>query len=184
MSNSGKWLQLIVFALLALLSYGVYERFFGQASDIQYEPFTKGYSLEGVILKTSDADGRIISTIESPAIVHYADTEISVVTEPKYTLHQPNGDWIFQSKKGEISADQSELYFPGKVNLLLDSKSQERVAIDTSDLRVDVNNKTGRGQGVINVIKPGMLMTGTGSVIDFNNESIEVLEDLYAEFEN
>lgn len=166
MNNQGRWIQLAVFALLALLSYGIYDRFFGQVSDIQYEPFTKGYSLEGVIMKTSDADGRIISTIESPAIVHYADTEISMITEPKYTLHQPNGDWIFQSIKGEINPDQTELYFPGKVYLMLDSQTQDKVAIDTSDLRVDVNQKTGHGQGVINVIKPGMLMTGVGSIID------------------
>ncbi len=184
MNNQGKWTQLIVFALLALFSYGVYDRFFGQTTAVQYEPFTKGYSLEGVIMKTSDVDGRIVSTIESPAIVHYADTEVSVITAPKYTLHQPNGDWVFQSKKGEINPEQTELYFPGKVDMLLESSAHERVAIETSDLRVNVNNKTGRGQGMIHVIKPGMMMTGLGSVIDFNNESIEILEDLYAEFEN
>ena len=174
----------MLFALLALFSYGVYDRYFGQSTEVEYEPFTKGYSLEGVVMKTSDEEGRIISTIESPAIVHYADTEISVITEPKYTLHQQNGDWVFESKVGEISPDQTELYFSGKVNLLLDSKTQDKVTIETSDLRVNVENKTGVGRGAINVDKPGLMMTGVGSKIDFTSQTIEVLEDLYAEFEN
>jgi LPS export ABC transporter protein LptC len=179
-----RWIQLSLFVLLALFSYGVYDRYFSQSTNIEYEPFTKGYSLEGVVMKTSDAEGHIVSTIESPAIVHYADTEVSVITKPKYTLHQQNGDWVFTSDEGEISPDQSELYFAGKVDLLLDSKKQDKVSIETSDLRVNVEDKIGKGKGDIQVIKPGLMMTGVGSVINFTDQSIEVLEDLYAEFEN
>ncbi|MCB1583345.1 MAG: LPS export ABC transporter periplasmic protein LptC [Xanthomonadales bacterium] len=184
MNNQAKWLQLVLFGVMALLSYGVYDRFFDKSSNIQYEPFTKGYSLEGVIMKTSNSEGEIISTIESPAIVHYADSEVSVITEPKYTLHQQNGDWIFRSNKGEINPEQTEIYFPDKVNLLLNSDKQAALTIETSDFVVDVIRKTGRGKGVINVVKAGMLMTGVGSVINFTDESVEILEEMYAEFEN
>ena len=41
--------QLIGFAILAVISYAVYERYHSDEQGYQYEPFTKGYSIEGVL---------------------------------------------------------------------------------------------------------------------------------------
>ena len=96
-------LQLMVFTVLAFVSYAVYDKYYGSDSETQFKPFTKGYSLEGVVIRTSDEAGEITSTIESPSMIHYADTEISVINEPRYTIHEKTGDWIFTSNKGEIN---------------------------------------------------------------------------------
>jgi LPS export ABC transporter protein LptC len=184
MLDRSRLIQLVIFLMLAILSYGIYDNFFGEETTIEFEPFTKGYSLEGVIIKNSDEHGDIVSTIESPSMIHYADTEVSIINNPKYTMHEPEGDWVFTSSKGEINKDQTELYFPNKVNLFHESGTDENVSIVTRELKVDVVAKLGKGKGKITVAKPGLLMTGLGSVINFTDQSVEILENMYAEFEN
>ncbi len=184
MFEKSRLIQLTVFGLLAVVSYAIYDNFFGTESATQYEPFTKGYSLEGVVIRTSDESGEIVSTMESPSMVHYADTEISMIESPKYTLHQNDGDWIFTSAKGEINKGQTEVFFPELVDLSFDSKETEAVNIQTSQLRIEIIKKIGVTDENISVKRPGLILTGLGSLINFNDHSIEILEDMYAEFEN
>lgn len=181
MFETGRWIQLVVFALLATLSYAIFNQFFSQDTSIEYEPFTKGYSLEGVVMRSSNEAGDIVSTVESPLVIHYADTEMSVIKEPRYIMHQSDGDWVFESEQGEINKDQTALYFPGQVHVQFDAG---QLAMVSDDLLVNIDENTGRGQGKIKLEKPGLLLTGLGSVINFTEQSIEILEDYYAEFEN
>jgi len=184
MIEKSRLIQLIIFGLLTAASYGVYEAYYADESSTQYEPFTKGYSLEGVVIKTSDESGAIISTMKSPLMVHYADTEVSVITSPQYIMHQDDGDWVFKSAKGEINKGQTEVFFPEAVDLTLDAEGPDPVSIQTSQLRIEINKKMGVTDENISVIRPGLLLTGMGSVINFADHSIEILEDMYAEFEN
>ncbi len=184
MFEKSRLIQLFAFALLALISYAIYDKFYGIESGTQYEPFTKGYSLEGVIIKTSDESGFITSTLVSPSMIHYADTEKSVIESPQYTLHQEDGNWVFNSSVGEINKGQTEVYFPESVELFLDVPEPESISIHTSQLNVVINSKTGKTEQRIDIKRPGLLLTGLGSLIDFNDHSIEILEDMYAEFEN
>ena len=177
-------LQLMVFAVLALVSYAVFEKYYGVDSETRFKPFTKGYSLEGVVIKTSDEAGEITSTIESPSMIHYADTEISVINEPRYTIHEKTGDWIFTSNKGEINKEQTELTFPDVVNFYLATEPLMAVSVKSSHLVVDINNKIGRTADKVIVKQPGAQLTGLGSVINFADQEIEIIEDMYAEFEN
>jgi len=176
--------QLLVFALLALVSYVIYEKYYVADSTVMYEPFTKGYSLEGVELKISNEAGEISSTIVAPSIIHYADSEVTVINEPVYTMHEDNGDWIFYSKSGEINADQTSLFFPGDVNLYLDKEEKEKIAINTSELTVNFTQKTGATNQNMALEKLGFLLTGVGAVINFTDQEVEMKKEIYAEFEN
>ena len=175
---------MLVFGILAIVSYAIYNKYYAPEFDTEYEPFTKGYSLEGVIIRNSNESGEITSTIESPSMIHYADTELSEIKSPKYTMHQSDGDWVFTSVVGEINKGQTTIYFPELVDLSFDSETTEAVAIQTSQLTIDLNEKTGVTDSKISVKRPGLFLTGLGSVINFTDQSIEILEDMYAEFEN
>lgn len=175
-------IQLSVFLMLALGSYAVYEKYYSTDVGVVYEPFTKGYSLEGVVIQTTDETGQIVSTIESPSVVHYADTEISVIEDPKYTIHQATGDWLFKSDRAEVNKSQTELYFPNQVELHLDVV--DAVTIDTSILVVNLQDKKGFSDEKIMMRKPGTMLTGVGSVINFKEQEIEILNEMYAEFKN
>lgn len=175
--------QLLAFALLAVGSYAVYETWYSEDSAFAYEPFTKGYSIEGVVIRNSDEDGRIISTIKAPSVIHYADSGVTVINQPSYRMHQDSGDWVFSSATGEINQAQTQLYFPEDVLLELDVAAAEKVAVKTSQLTVDLDQQIGSSPGNLTVTQPGVLLQGVGSVIRFKQQEIEILEDVYAEFE-
>lgn len=176
--------QLLVFAVLALLSYTVYERFYQSDAVRSFEPFTKGYSLEGVVIKSTDETGEVVTTVESPLVIHYADSETTVIEQPHVRLHQDGGDWVFTSSTGELNADQSRIYFPAQVLLKLLGDSAQAVGITTSDLTVDVIEKTGTTAQQIDVNKAGMSLRGLGAVVNFKQQEIEIIDEMYAEFEN
>jgi LPS export ABC transporter protein LptC len=175
--------QLMVFALLALGSYAVYETWHSEDSGFTYEPFTKGYSIEGVVIRNSDEDGRIVSTITAPSVIHYADSGRTVINQPSYRMHQEAGDWVFSSATGEINQSQTQLYFPNEVLLELDVAEQDKVSVNTSELTVNLDQQTGSSPEKLTVTQPGVLLQGMGSLIRFKQQEIEILEDVYAEFE-
>jgi LPS export ABC transporter protein LptC len=108
-----------------------------------------------------------------------------VINEPKYTIHEKAGDWVFTSNIGEINKEQTELTFPQAVDLYLDvEEASKSVSVKTSRLVVDINNKIGRTDNEVIVKQPGVLLTGLGSVINFADQEIEIIEEMYAEFEN
>lgn len=186
MIEASRLKQLLLFALLAVLSYGLYERYFNDSKEQKYQPFTKGYALTGVVIKSTDDDGKVVTTIQSPAITFYADSERTIIEQPHIKLHEPNGDWVFESEVGEINPNRTEIYFPNEVRVNLEnSKAEaETVKINTSALTVDVTKKTGKTAELLSMAEPGMALKGVGAVVNFIHQEVEILSEMYAEFEN
>lgn len=184
MIDAARLKQLLLFSLLAVLSYGVYERFFNASTNEQYKPFTKGYALTGVVIKSTDETGAVITTVKSPAITHYADSEVTVIEQPNITLHEAQGNWVFTSASGQINPEKTEIFFPQQVVVNLDSTTENPVTITTSALQVDVVKKMGITNAELTLDEVGSLLKGLGAVINFNQQEIEILSEMYAEFEN
>ena len=184
MIDAARLKQLLLFSLLAVLSYGVYERFFNLSKSDQYKAFTKGYALTGVVLKSTDDTGAVVTTVESPAITHYADSEVTVIEQPNITLHETQGNWVFTSESGQINPDKTEIFFPEQVVVNLDSETVNPISITTSALKVNVVEKIGRTKAELRLDEVGSLLKGLGAVINFNQQEIEILSEMYAEFEN
>lgn len=176
--------QLLLFSILALLSYGLFERYFNDSNESKYQPFTKGYALTGVIIKSTNEDGKIVTTIKSPAITFYADTEKTIIEQPHIMLHEEGGNWVFKSKTGEINPSKTEIFFPDQVWVNLDTTDVDAVNITTSALTVDVTNKIGTTAALLTMEEPGALIRGLGAEVDFKLQEIEILSEMYAEFKN
>jgi len=176
--------QLLLFSVLALASYVVYEKYFAATGGTQYKPFTKGYALTGVTITSTDDDGRITNTIEAPAVTHYADTEKTVIEEPRIHLYGDEDKWLFTSAVGELSPDQNTLYFPEQVNISLLGTPEEQVDIVTSALQVNVTDKTGKTAAPFRLDQAGSWMRSIGAELKFNEQEINLLSEMYAEFEN
>ncbi len=178
--------QLLLFGLLSVLTYAAYEKYFSKESTPQFEPFTKGYALEGVIIQSTDETGRIITTIKSPAVIHYADTEKTMIEQPDITLHQAAGDWLFRSELGEINPEQTEIYFPHEVQIDLQGvKSQNnQIQMVTKELTVDVLKKTGLTPAFLKMSQLDSIIQGVGAVVNFQQQEIDILSEMYAEFKN
>ena len=178
--------QVMLFSLLAILSYAVFEKYFNDESTQQFKPFTKGYALTGVTIQSTDETGQFITTIESPAVTHYADTEITVIQQPNIRLHEAEGDWLFTSDVGEINPQQTEIYFPNQVfiNLLDTEQASDEVNIMTEQLTVDITEKTGTTPALLTLSQIDSSIQGVGAVVNFHSQEIDILSEMYAEFEN
>ncbi len=184
MIDAARFKQLLLFSLLTVLSYGVYERFFNLSTNDKYKAFTKGYALTGVVIKSTDETGAVVTTVQSPAITHYADSEVTVIEQPNITLHEAQGNWVFTSESGQINPDKTEIYFPEQVVVNLDSESENPITITTSALEVNVIDKIGKTKAELKLDEVGTMLKGLGAVINFNQQEIEILSEMYAEFEN
>lgn len=188
MIESSRLKQLIVFIILATVSYAVFEKYFSSNDKRLFEPFTKGYAISGVTIETTDENGKIVSTIKSPSVIHYADTEVTMIEQPDVTLYEGDGDWKFSSGVGEINAEQTQIYFPNAVliNLFNDKLGSDvnALAMNTSALTVDMSNKIGRTTEKVQMNQSGSMIKGVGAEVDFKLQQIEILSEMYAEFEN
>lgn len=178
--------QLLLFGLLATVTFAVYDNLFADKESQLFQPFTKGYSLQQVVIETSDEQGQIITTIESPAVIHYADSKKTVIRQPNITLHEDDGDWVFQSAIGEINPNQTEIYFPEQVLIELDETdtNSNELFIETSQLMVNLSSKMGTTGAAINMKQLGAAIKGIGAVVDFDRQEIEIISEMYAEFKN
>ncbi len=186
MIDSDRLKQVLLFGLLAILSYAVFEKYFNDESSQQFEPFTKGYALTGVTIQSTDETGQIVTTIKSPAVTHYADTEKTVIQNPNIQLHEPQGDWVFTADIGEINPQQTEMYFPSKVviNLLEGEQASREVEIITEQLTVDVIQKVGTTPALLSMSQIDSIIKGLGAVVNFQQQELEILSEMYAEFKN
>ena len=186
MIDAGRIKQILLFGLLAVSSYAVFEKYFNVESVQEFEPFTKGYALTGVTIQSTDETGQFITTIKSPAVTHYADTEITVIQQPNVRLHEAEGDWLFTSDVGEINPQQTEIYFPNQVliNLLGMKQASDDINIMTEQLTVDITEKTGTTPALLTLSQVDSNIKGVGAVVNFHLQEIDILSEMYAEFEN
>ena len=186
MIDAARIKQVVLFSLLAVLSYAVFEKYFSNEETQQFEPFTKGYALSGVTIQSTDETGQIVTTIKSPAVTHYADTEKTIIQQPNIKLHEVEGNWLFTSDIGEINPQQTEIYFPNQVviDLIGIEQASDEINIMTEQLTVDVSNKSGTTPALLSVTQVDSIIKGVGAVVDFKQQEIDILSEMYAEFEN
>ncbi|MFV0543855.1 MAG: LPS export ABC transporter periplasmic protein LptC [Marinicella pacifica] len=173
--------QLFVLLVFALLSVAVYQGFFRHSAGTDYEPFTKGYALTEVVMRSTDDSGQVVTEMRSPNMTHYLDNEQTLIEQPHVQLFADDNNWILQSPSAVFRRNQQFLYFPDKVTVV--SQQAPKVVVESSQLSVDLNTKEGRTPAAINLQQPGGWMRGVGAHIIFNNKQIEILNDVYAEFQ-
>ena len=105
-----------------------------------------------------------MTTIKSPAVTHYADTEKTIIQQPNIKLHEVEGNWLFTSDIGEINPQQTEIYFPNQVviDLIGIEQASDEINIMTEQLTVDVSNKSGTTPALLSVTQVDSIIKGVG----------------------
>ncbi len=173
--------QLIVLLIFALLSVAVYQGFFRHPAGTDYEPFTKGYALTEVVMRSTDDNGQVVTEMRSPNMTHYLDKEQTLIEQPRVQLFTSNNTWLLQSPSAVYQRHQQSLYFPDNVSVA--SQQDPKVVLESSQLSVDLNTREATTAAEISLVQPGGWMQGVGAHILFNNKQIEILKDVYAEFQ-
>lgn len=173
--------QLIFLLIVAVLSYAVYDGLLGNQDDALYEPFTKGYALTEVTMNITDETGRISSTLKAPNLVHYVDTEITVIEQPRVTVFADTGNWYFSSPIAEFTRLEDRLFFPKEVTI--HSQDEPVIELHTSVMTVDLTTELATTEAAIKMRQPGTEMQGIGAKIFLNTQVVEIMDNVYAEFE-
>ena len=181
MKESNHIKSLVLFAVLAALSYGLYEYRFSKESSWQFKPFTKGYALFDSEIQFTGDDGVIHTSIASPEIIFYADSEETVIKQPVMFYNSGDTQWRMESSEAQINAKQSEIFFPQAV-VLKTLNSESNTEINTSALTMFPEMKKAETKAHMEWLQAQMIMSGEGSVIDLNLQEIEVLDETHAEF--
>lgn len=173
--------QLLIFGVLAGISYAVYEYAFAQENDVRFKPFTKGYALYDSTVQITNDEGHIHSTIKSPEMVHYADSQLTTIQSPEVIMVQKGRQWVMSSKVATINESQTAIHFPEQVTVKNDA--EQPLTVETSDMTVFPEQKSTASPAPIVIHQAGREMKGVGSKIDFDKELIEVLDETHAEFD-
>ncbi len=172
--------HLVVFAALALISYAVYEYTVAEPASINFEPFTKGYALYDGQIQMTDDQGQIYSIINSPKVIHYANSKITEVKKPELSFFYPDVKWLMNAEIATVNADQSIIHFPKDVFIV--NNQSPSLSVKTSDLEVFPQQQKAMSKSPIYIEQSDILISGLGSVIDLNKQQIEILDETHAEF--
>jgi len=178
---SFKHKQLIILLVLALASVAVYQRYYQGDSGTDYEPFTKGYALTDVVMQSTDDSGQVVTRLQSPNMTHYLNNEQTIIEQPSVQLFTEDITWLLQSPNAVYQRNEQLLYFPNQVTV--ESQQAPKVTIDSSQLSVDLNTKEGTTPAEISLNQATGMMQGVGAHILFNSKQVEILNDVYAEFQ-
>ena len=176
---------LIFFAVLALISYAVWQRYFKVEDNKDIEPFTKGYALEGVQMDITNEQGVITTKISAPSMVYYEDQSVLHMIEPQVVvLSEIEDDWKFTAPKGEYHENDKTLLFVERVDVVSMPKIETAspISIRTSGLSVSPESKTATTEDDISIDQATMHMTGNGALINLNQQEFRIKRNVKAEF--
>jgi LPS export ABC transporter protein LptC len=173
-------LQIIVFAVLAILSFGIWKYFFDVPEVEPIKPFTKGYSVKNVELKIIDETGKITAKFKSPDLIKYTDSPIVLINTPLFWTYD-NGEehWVMKSDKAEYNADLAEVNLIGNfVGRLVEGAPF--TIIKANNLLVNIDTKQAFTNDGIVFRQRQITMKGQNAHFDLKNEILEVNKDVRA----
>jgi len=176
--------QIILFAMLALASYGVWKYFFDREKFIQDKPFTKGYSVENVELKITDDYGQLTAKFTSPNLTRYTDSPVLFIKQPLlWTFREGKEHWLLESPMAEYNTDKEEVIFSKKLmaNTINENKP---TSFEANSLLLKLKNKMATTNDGVVFKQNNMIMTGQIAQFDLTQETLEVNENVRAVYKS
>lgn len=172
--------QIILFTILALLSYGVWKYFFDREKIIKDKPFTKGYSIEEVELKITDDLGELTAKFTSPNLTRFTDSPILHINQPiLWTYKQGKQQWLLKSSKAEYNTDTDEVNFPKKM-MAETTENDLPTSFAANSLLLNLDSKKAISNDGVTFKQNNLIMTGQIAKIDLTNEILEVNKNVKA----
>lgn len=176
--------QIVIFALFALVSYGVWKYFFDREKFIQDKPFTKGYSVENVELKITDESGQLTARFISPNLTRYTDSPVLHINDPLFwTYHEGKEHWLIKSTKAEYNTEKEEMAFSEKL-LAQTVDVEQPTSFEANSLLLNLNNKIATTNDGVKFKQNNMIMTGQIAKFDLIQETLEVNTNVKAIFKS
>lgn len=172
--------QIILFAIFALFSYGIWKYFFDREKFTQDKPFTKGYSIENIELKITDESGNFTARFTSPNLIRYTDSPVLFINSPLFWAYKDGKEhWLLESKNAEYNTDKEQVKF--SENVVAHTISQEQpTSFEANSLLLNLKNKKAHTDDGVAFKQNDLNMTGQIAQFDLIQETLEVNKNVKA----
>lgn len=172
--------HILLFLVLAILIYSIWQIFFNLEKQKSNKPFTKGYSVENLELKITDESGKLVGKFTSPGLIRYTDSELILISKPKmWTYDDAKQHWQIFSEKAEYNNKTNEINFTEELkasSILGDKKS----SFTANSLLVKLDNSTAYTNNGIVFNQTPFTMSGEIAKLDMKKEILEVNDNVKA----
>ena len=176
--------NIVLFSLMALISYGLWKYYFDREQTVADKPFTKGYSVENIELKITDESGKLTAKFKSPNLIRYTDSPIVHIKNPLFWMYSDGTEqWQMQSDKAEYNAEINEVGLYENLKAL-SSNDNDNLTFEAKNLLVNLKNKSAHTSDGIRIKQQQFIMTGQNANFDLNNETLEVNNNVKAVYKS
>ena len=173
--------QIIIFSILALISYAIWTYYFNKESINQKKPFTKGYSVKNIELRITDKTGQMTAKFTSPSIIRYTDSPVIFINSPLFWTYDAQGKehWLMKSNKAEYNAEKDEVgLYDNLIAKTINDESETSFKAD--NILLNLKSKQAHTSDGIILIQQQFTMTGQIAKFDLENEILEVNNNVKA----
>jgi len=176
--------QIALFAVIALVVYAVWSYYFNREEIKKDKPFTKGYSIEQIEMRMTNADGEISTKFKSPSLIRYTDSPVLFIDSPIVWTYENNKEhWLIKANKAELNTQTNKVELLDDVNAYsLDEK--ESMVFTTKNLMLDLSSKKAQTSAGISMQQAQLSMKGQIAHIDLKNKIIEVNNNVKAVYKS
>lgn len=173
-NRAASTLPLIMMLLLAALTFWLSQIIQDHAprGPLRHDP---DYWAERLELRRFDSTGALQHTLVADKMLHYADDDTTVVTEPHLTYHRQPPIDIF-ARMAYIGADGKEVDLVDDVKVIQQGATKQAPAtvLETRALKVFPDEEKGSTNDPVKITKGSSIIRGTGLETD-NRTGITVM---------
>lgn len=169
-------LSVIFFILIALLAWRIIHHTKVKPNETPAQADSIDSFAKNVHLTTLDKSGHISSELQASRLVHYHQSNQTLLQRPVITLYtdkQP--PWIITASQGEIHHDKEEILLEHQVVIHQNSgANNDEVSIKTPSILVYPNTRIALSQDPVELFSPNTHIQGVGLEAHFNEGSLEL----------
>lgn len=173
-NRAASMLPLFMMLLLAALTFWLSQVIQGQAprGPLRHDP---DYWAERLELRRFDSNGKLQNTLVAEKLLHYADDDTTVVTEPHLTYHRQPPVEIF-ARMGYIGRDGKEVDLVDEVQVIQQGATDDAppTVLETRALKVFPDEEKGSTNDPVIITKGSSVIRGIGLETD-NRTGITVM---------
>lgn len=178
-----KLFLLMVLALLAMLVWGMFDE--ERLPQKRPEPPQAAYYFRDFQLHVTGSDGRLDYILRGERLVHYRQTGVSLVNQPRWTIYMPKGaPWYGRADNARVSAGGSEVHLQGDVRFHRPATSTNpAITLQTQRLHLRPREGYAETNRPVTVYGHDFHLNATGARAWLHEQRIELLAEVKGYYE-
>jgi lipopolysaccharide export system protein LptC len=142
------------------------------------------YFLRDFEATVTGADGHPSHHIKSGSMIHFAESGVVELTNPRLTVFRPQGEhWQAEAEQGRMEGDGNEVILRGKVILKQQSRARP-LQVNTEKLHLFPDTQYGETDTPVTISSPGGRLSGVGMKVYGEENRLLLLSDVRGRYDS